>query len=168
MNFLPLFDTLFGAENRDSFRANRVDGRIPVAGSGAARIVFEGENRLQCGSNLLHMAEDRAGGILAQKIFEIESLKTPSHGHLESKIARKMRKIYKKSKNAPNYKIFFALFNICEGCNIKQRYSFKAYRVETVACAHTCTTGTYSKRSHKNSHRFQKQPVLLASVTWNY
>ena len=48
---------------------------------------LRGQTGSSCGSNLLHVAEDRAGGMLARKMFEIESSKTPFHGHLKLKIA---------------------------------------------------------------------------------
>ena len=48
---------------------------------------LRGQTGSSCGSNLLHMAEDWAEGMLAQKIFKIQSSKTPFHGHLGSKKA---------------------------------------------------------------------------------
>ena len=67
-------------------------------------------------------------------------------------------------KNAPNYRYFYALFDICYSCNMKLGDSFQAYHVERVACAHICITGTYAKRSHKNSLRFQKRLALLQQI----
>ena len=41
--------------------------------------------------------------------------------------------------------------------------SFQAYCVERAARAHTCVTGAYAKRSHKNSLRFQKRPEFVTT-----
>ena len=93
------------------------------------------------------LLETGPGGMFTWKIFQIRSSKTPFHGHEGSKKALEFsfvhileKNLEKVSKTHQITDVFFALFDICDSCNMKLGDSFQAYHVETVACAHTCVT----------------------------